>query len=136
MMTSTENLHDAIGMLAYAVAFADGKIQAEERKKWEAIVAAELRMKDYSFDVAAISFRLMEKDKMDINTAYDWAIKQIRMNSHYLSPELKETAIKVMEKIAKAFPPVTDEENKIIERFKKDIGPLKGDPVYYEEHVL
>jgi hypothetical protein len=58
-------------------------------------------------------------------------LNQIKLNSHYLSPELKQTSISIMEKIAVAFPPVTGEERRLIERFKKDIEPIHGDPVYY-----
>jgi hypothetical protein len=74
----------------------------------------------------------MEKDKFDTETTYQWAMKEIRTNSHYLSPGLKQTFIKVMEKIAKAYPPVTGEEKDILDRFKKDIEPIHGDPVYYD----
>ena len=41
-MNSTENLHYAIGELAYAVACADGIVQKEERQKFHDIVLAEL----------------------------------------------------------------------------------------------
>ena len=135
MMTPTQNLHSAIGELAYAVARADGAIQKEERQKFHAIVAAELRCKDYDFDISDIIFQIMDKDKVaDTETSYNWAMKEIRLNSHYLSPEMKQTFVKVMEKVAKAYSPVTHEEMNLLERFKKDIAPLKGDPVYYEPH--
>ena len=131
-MTPTENLHYAIGELAYAVARADGEVQKEERLKFHAIVMAELRCKQYDFDVSDIIFRIMDKDKNSIQDVYGWAMKEIMTNSHYLSPELKETFIKVMEKVAKAYKPVTIDEQLLIDRFKKDIEPLHGDPVYYE----
>lgn len=130
-MTPTENLHYAIGELAYAMARVDGKVQKEERQKFHDIVAAELRCKDYSFDFSDIIFQIMDKDKQPMEDAYKWAIKHIKTNSHYLSPELKETFIKVIEKIAKIYPPVTNEEKALLERFKKDIEPIHGDPVYY-----
>ncbi|MGZ4054897.1 MAG: tellurite resistance TerB family protein [Bacteroidia bacterium] len=130
-MDSLQNLHYAIGLLAYAVAFSDGKVQKEEREKFHAIVEAELRCKDYDFNVSDIIFQMMEKEKSDAVTSYNWAMKEIKTNSHYLSPELKKTAISVMEKIAKAFPPITKEENRFLEMFKKDIAPINGDPVYY-----
>ena len=132
-MTPLENLHYAIGELAYAVAYADGKVQKEERKKFHDIVAAELRCKDYAFDVSDIIFQILDKDKTDTETTYKWAMDQVRMNSHYLSPQLKTTFIRVMEKVAKAYPPVTKNEQNLIERFKKDIAGLKGDPVFYEK---
>ena len=132
-MTALENLHYAIGELAYTVACADGKVQKEERKKFHDIVDAELRCKDYDFDVSDIIFRIMGKDKTDSETTYKWAMDQIKLNSHYLSPKLKETFIKVMEKVAKAYLPVTTREQTIIDRFKKDIAGINGDPVFYEK---
>lgn len=132
-MTSTQNLHYAIGELAYAVAFADGKIQQEEREKFESIIAAELKGKNYDFDVSDIIFKILEKEKQDVETVYQWALAEIKTNSHYLSPALKQTFIIVLEKIAKAFPPITGEESKLIERFKNDIESIVGDPVYYEQ---
>ncbi len=135
-MTPLQNLHSAIGELAYAIARADGDIQQEERKKFHDIVAAELRCKDYDFDISDIIFQILDRDKyIDAQTSYDWAMKEIRINSHYLSPQLKETFFKVLEKVAKAYPPVTHEEMSLLDKFKKDVEPLKGDPVYYERHT-
>lgn len=134
-MTPLENLHYAIGEIAYAVAVADGKMQKEERKKFHNIVAAELRCKDYAFDVSDIIFQILDKDKQDTETSYKWAMDQIKLNSHYLSPDLKLTFLRVMEKIAKAFPPVTKDEKNLLERFRKDIVQFKGDPVYYEKDL-
>jgi uncharacterized tellurite resistance protein B-like protein len=135
-MNSIENLHYAMGELAYAVARADGTLQQEERRKFHDIVTGELQNKKYSFNISDIIFHLMDKDKYDTKTTYDWAMRQIRLNSHYLSPELKEKFIDVMEKVAEAFPPVSVEEKDIIERFKEEIEPIKGDPVYYDPHYL
>jgi uncharacterized tellurite resistance protein B-like protein len=133
-MTPLENLHIAIGELAFAVARADGAVQPEELKKFNAIVAAELRCKHYDFEISDIIFQVLQRDEfIDTATTYSWAMKEIRLNSHYLSPGLKQTFIKVIEKVAKAFPPVTVEEMDIVEKFKNDIAPLHGDPVYYED---
>ena len=109
-MTPIENLHYAIGELAYAIASVDGKVQKEERKKFHSIVEAELRCKDYAFDISDIIFQILDKDKQDTETTYKWAMDQIKLNSHYLSPELKITFVRVLDKIANAFPPVTKEE--------------------------
>jgi uncharacterized tellurite resistance protein B-like protein len=130
-MTPLQNLHTAIGELAYAIARADGKIQRSEAAAFLHLVTAELDYKNYDFDVSEIIFNIMTKDKMDIETAYNWAMKEIQINSHYLSPGLKKKFISVMEEIARAYPPVTDTEKIILERFKKEIAPVHGDPVYY-----
>jgi uncharacterized tellurite resistance protein B-like protein len=132
MTSPLENLHAAIGELAYAIARADGKIQKEEREKFHELVSEELNSKNYDFDISEILFQILDRDNyVDAKTSYDWAIKEIRLNSHYLSPELKDKFLQVMEKVARAYPPVTIEEMNLLERFKKDIAPLRGDPVYY-----
>ena len=130
-MTQIENLHYAIGELAYAVAFADGVIQKEERLKFQDIIEKELKGKDYDFNITDIIFQVLERDKTSVNEAYDSAMKQIRMNSNYLSPELKETFIMVIENIARAFPPVTISEIDLLKKFREEFEPIHGDPVYY-----
>jgi uncharacterized tellurite resistance protein B-like protein len=135
-MTPQENLHFAIGQLAYATACADGNIQKEERKKFRDIVVAGLSSKDYDFDISDIIFHILEKEIPHTNTetAYKWAMKEIRVNSRYLSPTLKETFINVMEMVAKAYPPVTNAESNLLERFKKDIADINGDPLFYDKN--
>lgn len=130
-MTPLQNLYYAIGELAYAIAISDGIIQNEERQKFYAIVEAELRCKKYDFDISKIIFEIMSKDKINSQDSYNWAMMQIRLNSHYLSPELKKTFIAVIEKVAKAFKPVTLEEFELIVKFKKEIELITGDPVFY-----
>lgn len=132
-MDPIESLHLAIGQLAFAVAFSDGKVQKEEREKFQNIVVQELKREDYSFDVADIVFQIMEKDKMDSSTVYDWAMKEIKTNGHYLSPVLKQKFLSVMDKVANAYPPITNDERSIINRFKNDIASIHGDPVYYNK---
>jgi hypothetical protein len=135
-MTPQENLHFAIGQLAYAIACADGDIQKEEYKKFHDIVVAGLSSKDYDFEVSDIIFQILEKEIPHTNgeTVYKWAMKEIRMNSRYLSPALKETFINVMEMVAKAYPPVTNAESNLLERFKRDIANINGDPLFYNKN--
>jgi len=132
-MTPFENIHYAIGELAYAFARVDGKVNPEERKKFEQIILSGFRQKNYNYDVSDIIFKILDKDRRDPQTVYDWAIHELKINSHYLSPELKECALKIMRSIAEAFPPVTTEENELYQKFVKDIEPLKGDPIYYKK---
>lgn len=133
-MTPVENLHYAIGELAIAVALADGEIQKEERDQFHKLVETELRNKYYAFDISDIIFKVMDKQQVSSTSdAYNSALKEIKMNSHYLSPELKATFIKVMEKVANTYKPVTINEMLLIEKFKEDIAPINGDPVYYSK---
>jgi uncharacterized tellurite resistance protein B-like protein len=134
-MTPEENLHYAIGQMAYAIACADGIIQKEECKRFHDIVMAELRCKDYDFEISDIIFRILENDHFtDTETIYNWAMREITANKHYLSPQLKRTFVKVIEKVAKSYPPVTSEEKILIDKFKKNLELIHGDPVFYEKN--
>ncbi len=130
-LSPLQNLHYAIGELAYAIARADGKVQREERQEFQDMVTRELENKNYAFDISGIIFQIMEKDQARLPDAYYSAIRQIRLNSHYLSPAIKQKFISVIEKVAAAYPPVTASENHLIRKFKKDIEHIEGDPVYY-----
>jgi uncharacterized tellurite resistance protein B-like protein len=133
MMTPLENLYYAIGELAYSIARVDGKVQNEERERFHDIVVTELGRKNSNIDVSDIIFQLIDKKShADSETTYNWALNEIRLNGHYLSPELKTKFIKVLNRIAEAYPPVTPEEEALIERFRRDIMPIQGDPVYYK----
>jgi uncharacterized tellurite resistance protein B-like protein len=127
-MSPIENLHYAIGELAYSVAKADGQVQPAERKKFRDMVVEELEKDNYGCNVAHIIFQIMDKDEATMPDSYHWALKTLKTNSHYLTDGLKERFICVMEKVASAYPPVTVEEEALMVRFRKDIAPLKGDP--------
>lgn len=127
MGTSVKNLFYAIGELAYAIASADGAIQKEERQKFHDLVAGELRSNNYNFDLSLLIFQIMDKDKVSTENAYQSALKRIVLNQIHLNAEMKNSFIRVMEKMMEAYPPVTPDEIGLLERFKKDIEPLKSD---------
>lgn len=134
-MTPQQNLHYAIGQIAYSIALADGTLQREEAGKFMDIVTKELRDEDLDFDVSEIIFEILSRQKADSESIYNQAMKDIRLNSHYLSPALKNKFLSVMEKVATAFPPITEKESALMEKFKKEVALLNGDPVYYNQGV-
>ena len=131
-MNSFENLHFAIGEIAYAVAMSDGKLQKEEEEQFNAIIYTELHKHHYGFNVADIIFKIISADKTDSDTSYHWGIKTLQENALYLSPELKQTFISVIEKIAQAFPSKGGNELRLLSQFKKDMEPLHGNAALYK----
>ncbi len=132
-MSPKENLYYAIGELAYAIARSDGKVQPAERKKLHDILIKNLGRQGET-GISEIIFTLMDKkEHFDSETTYNWAIQEIRTNSHYLSPQMKTSFLTILEQVAEAFPPVSVEEQGYINRFKKDIAPLEGDPIFYKD---
>jgi uncharacterized tellurite resistance protein B-like protein len=123
-MNPVQNLYYALGELAYAMAKADGSIQREEKELFHEIVTEEVGNHNIDFDYSEIIFTIMEKDKTDVETSYNWAIKEIETNKHYFLPDLRKKFISVMERVAGAFPPVTIQERVLLDRFRNDIGAI------------
>ena len=133
-MSPRENIFYAIGQLAYAMANADGKVQKEEQKKFLDDCLTELGAGADGPVIAEIIFKLLKKQaSSDTESAYELAMNTIRTNGHYLSPELKRKAIHLLHKVGEASEPFTNEERELLERFKRDIEPINGDPVYYNQ---
>ena len=125
-MIGKQSIYYALGILAYAVAKADGEIQREEREKLSFIVEKELEH-NLDFQYAEIIFQLLEKDDSKYNSVYDWAILELKKGRHFLSPKIKDNMINVLQEIAKAFENVTIEESTIIEKFKNDLKSIGSD---------
>lgn len=136
-MNSTQNLFYALGEFAYAIALADGKIQQQEKQALRNILIEEFKDNGKEYDFTEIVFEVLRKDEIgNIETTYNLALKELKLNSHYLSPEMKEKFVRILQKVADAFPPATLKEVAIIEKFKRDISALKGDPVYYAQQKI
>ena len=122
-MEGKQNLYYALGILAFAVAKADGVIQNEEEKKLFEIVKTETDH-DMDFQYAEIIFQLLEKDSVGMDHVYDWAMDELNKGRHSLTTDIKNKMIEVLYKIADAFDHITDEEEKIILRFKNDLKTM------------
>jgi len=129
-----ENLYYAIGEIAYAVAGADGDIQKSERQKFHNLVNNELEHGNSGYDISSIIFQAMDKDKRAPRDVYDETMRNIRQNSHYLSPEMKTSFKKVVKKMTMAFPKVSPKGAELAARFTKEIEAIHGDPIYYSQH--
>ena len=122
-MEGKQNIYYALGILAFAVAKADGEIQDEEKNKLFKIVNDETDH-DLDFEYAEIIFQLLQRDKLGVDHVYEWALKEIDKGRHYLSPEIKQKMIDVLYKIADAFDHISEDEAKIIHQFENDIKDM------------
>lgn len=135
-MTPVQYLYYALGEVAYAIAKADGLVQKEEKEKFEKLLNTEFAKHNLDFDYASIIFQILKKDAMDPQTAYDWCLKQMRLNSQYVSETLKEKFIDTLKEVAKSYSPVTPQERGYIDDFIYQIKSIKGDPIFNKESGL
>ncbi len=119
-MDAKQHLYYALGIMAFAVAKADGKVQNQERQMIHKIVSEESGHK-IDFGYAEIIFSILQKEKSGASPIYDWAIHSIDLGKHHLTETMKEQFVAVIKKIAEAFPPTTPEENELIDKFSRII---------------
>lgn len=123
-MDGRQTIYYALGILTYAIAKSDGEVQPEEREKLFEIVKKNLDH-NIDFDYAEIIFQLLEKQNQSYEQTYVWAISEFQKARHYLTPELKDKAYNLIQKVADAVNSVSVEEQKLIERFKRDIEGIQ-----------
>lgn len=123
-MDAQQNLYYALGILAYAIAKADGEVQREERDMIHKLVSEEIDH-NVNFNYSEIIFDILQKDNRSFNQVYEWSMSEFELGKYHFTPAMKSEFISVITKIAEAFPPNTHEEKKLISQFEIDIKKLE-----------
>lgn len=123
MQTPKQHLFYAVGILAYAVAKSDNKVQQEELKILKEIVKSEIDH-EIDFGYTEIVFELLAKDGNSTETVYKWAMNSMELGKHHLTMDLKYKFCSILKKVAAAFPPSTEHEKELIQRFDSDIEKI------------
>lgn len=123
-MDAKQHLYYGLGLVAFAVADVDGKVQRSEKETLQQILKDGIKKVDPDYDVADIIFQILEKDKVDFETAYKWGIDAIKLGSNKLTPGMKWIFIDILQAVSDAFPGFAKQEAEIIARFARDIRTL------------
>ncbi len=120
---SKQNIHIAMGSLAYAIAKADGVIQLEEIATIKKLALEEFEVEDVDSEWIEKMFKKLERDNITIEDAYNYAIDTLEANRYDFDFDLvmKNKCIKFMSRIADAFADTSLAEQAIIEKFNQDV---------------
>ena len=120
---SKQNIHIAMGSLAYAIAKADGVIQQEEITTIKKLALEEFEVEDVDSEWIEKMFKKLERDNITIEDAYNYAIDTLEANRYDYDFDLvmKNKCIKFMSRIADAFADTSLAEQAIIEKFNQDV---------------
>jgi uncharacterized tellurite resistance protein B-like protein len=119
-----QNIHIAMGSLAYAIAKADGVIQEEEKVTIKSLAQQEFELSDTDNEWISNMFNKLEKDNISLEDAYNYAIDTLDANRYDFdfTDAVKSKCIKFMEKVSESFDGISGEERVIIDRFKQDMN--------------
>jgi hypothetical protein len=123
-MEARENLFYGIGLIAYAVAKADGEVQLEEKKELHELITEWSSDIEVDFDITEIIFSILEKQKPSFDDGYELGLKHLRLGKEQMTDRIKEMFIYLIKDIAHSFPPVTDQEQDVILKFTHDLESL------------
>ena len=118
-----ENIHRAMGSLAYAIAVADGTIQPKEKEVILQLATKEFQLSDTDSEWINAMFSQLESKQVGMNEAYDFAMDTLEANRHDydFDDAMKARCISFMKKIADAFGETDYKESSVIDRFSSDI---------------
>lgn len=122
MEIEKREIYRAIAEMAYVIAKADKGLSAEERMTFHKIVEEEL---DFNSWVAQSRFELLDEvTQPSIDIAYNEALHDLKKYREHLTDELKQKAIRVLQKVAEACSGYSEKERLIIDRFKSDLKTI------------
>lgn len=123
-MDSKQHLFYGLGLIAYAVADADGKVQREELETIQKILKEGIAKIDPDYDLTDIIFQIMKKDKVDFETSYKWGMDAFRLGEDHLTPGMKWNFLDILQAVSDAYPGSHLAEGEIIARFARDLRAL------------
>ena len=120
-MYERREIHRAIGELAYVISRAQAGHELDEKKAFFDIIEREL---NYDAWAAESRFEILdEKVHPTKDHAYNDAIYGFKMYKDHLTPELKETTLRVVEAVARVYYK-SETQQFIIDRLKNDLKIL------------
>ncbi|MFL5731269.1 MAG: TerB family tellurite resistance protein [Cytophagaceae bacterium] len=120
---SRQNIHMAMGSLAYAIAKADGQIQEQEKEIIRQLAQKEFELNDSDNEWIKKMFANLEENQISLNDAYQYALDVLESNRFDFDFDkiMKDKCVRFMERIAEEFGGVSNDEQLIIKRFKNDM---------------
>lgn len=119
-----ENIHRAMGSLAYAIAMADGEVQPEEVDTIKRLAQKEFELSETDNEWIKKMFEQLASSKISLDDAYNYAIDVLESNryDYDFDEGMKKKCVNFMKKIADAFSEISYSEVSIIHRFEKDMS--------------
>jgi tellurite resistance protein len=118
-----ENIHRAMGSLAYAIAVADGAIQSREKEVILQLATKEFQLSDSDSEWINSMFNQLDAQGIGLNEAYEYAMDTLEANRHDydFDDAMKNRCLSFMKKIADAVGEMDYKEISVIDRFSADI---------------
>lgn len=123
-MDLREGLFYGLGLVAYAVAKADGVVQMSEKHELHELISKWSDDVEVDFDVTEIVFSILNKQDQSSEQGYELGMKHIERGKEFLTSKHKEMFIYLIKDVSRAFNRPSEQENDLVSRFSKDLAAL------------
>jgi len=119
-----ENIHRAMGSLAYSIAMADGEVQSQELDIIRKLAQKEFELAETDNEWINKMFEQLSTSKITVDDAYNYAIDVLESNryDYDFDEGMKHKCINFMKKVADSFSEISHVEVSIINRFEQDMS--------------
>jgi hypothetical protein len=118
-MDGKEMIYYGFGQIILSLALIDGKIQREEEESLNNIIEKAHKDNLIEMDLTGIIFKIQKFENAFTPTEiFLMGIKNIKLGDNHLTPQLLKNFTTILNSIAEAFPPKTNEELNIVNRFE------------------
>lgn len=125
-MDVREGLFYGLGLIAYAVAKADGVVQVSEKKELHELISTWSEDLEVNFDVTEIVFSIVNKQNQSSEQGYELGMKYIERGKEFLTVRLEELFIYLIQDVSRAFHKASIQENELVTRFSNDLAALRA----------
>jgi len=125
-MDAKELIYYGFGQIIFSLALSDGKVQLEEVESLNSILEKAHKNKLIEMDLAGIIFKIQNSENtFTAQESFDMGIKNIKLGDNHLTTLLLKNFTTILNEIAEAFPPKTNEELSIVNRFENSFKYIK-----------
>ena len=108
-----------LGSLVYALSKLDGRLQPEEIKTVNELLADEPNS-----DLALYAFFLRENTGETVEKAYAFGMRRLFFNRTELDPTIKKRFVNVLIRVAQSHDDISQKEQTFIQQFRREIRRL------------
>ena len=121
---SQQHIYYALGLLAYSAARVDEEIDEEEKKVLYKIITKATDSINASVNFQDMIQHILQKEKRDFESTYNWALYTVKNNRSALTKEIKDQFVYVVNQVIKKFPSNKTFPKTVTDRLKKDLNSL------------
>lgn len=117
-------LYYVLGQLVYALARAEESIDKTDRLELHDLFVSEFGDCKSGVDLSEVISHILNKEKKDFETTYNWVIQSLKLQQSELDQEMKSKILNVAALVVDKYPSKSFSGDDLLARLKTDVQEL------------